>query len=216
MGSRTTRSSIAKKDVATIVDEMDADSDGKLNLQELLKDIETWADDGEQGSEMSAEASARKELETQKFKAADRNGDGLLDLDELPAVFYPETSDDVLILAATHTHKKKDLDGNGQLSPNEFWEGDAVEGQDRAISKDEDLDFKKLDKDSSGGLSVEELKLWEAGTFHTEDAMRNMFELADGDKDLHVTADELDKARERIAGSDAQYHLMEWAEHHEL
>lgn len=214
--SRSIRLAIAKKDVSTIVDEMDGDRDGKLSLEELLKDIETWADDGEPGSENNAEAHSRKELETQKFKLADRNGDGFLDMEELPAVFYPETHEGVLHLAAGHTHKRKDTDGNGQLSPREFWEGDGVDGQELAISKEEDADFARLDTDGSGALSVEELKIWESGNFHTEDAMRKLFELADKDNDMHATADELDQVREAIAGSDAQYHLMEWVEHYEL
>jgi len=212
--SKNVRLEITKKDVGTIADEMDTDRDGKLSLEELLKDIETWVDEGE--AEMNGEALARKEVEIQKFKVADRNGDGVLDIEELPGVFYPETNDDVLDIAAAHTHKRKDRDGNGQLSPQEFWEGDGVDGQDQTMSKEEDADFAKLDVNSDGGLSVEELKMWEAGTFHTEDAMQKLFEIADENLDSHITADELARARERIAGIDAQYYLMEWAEHHEL
>lgn len=214
--SKDVRLEITKKDVATIVDEMDTDRDGKLSMEELLKDIETWADERDQGSDMNGEALARKELEIQKFKVADHNGDGLLDSEELPAVFYPETNDGVLDIAAAHTHKRKDKDGNGQLSPNEFWDGDGVDGQDQVMTKEEDADFAKLDVDSDGALSVEEVKMWESGTFHTEDAMQKLFELADENRDSHVTVEELERARERIAGSDAQYYLMEWAEHHEL
>merc|ERR1712224_847733 len=74
------RHEIAKKDVRTIVDERDA----KLDLEELVKDLESWTEDGEPGSDMNAEAVARKELETRKFKVADRDGDGFLDMEELP------------------------------------------------------------------------------------------------------------------------------------
>merc|ERR1719487_1298314 len=162
------------------------------------------------------EIANRKELEKEKFKAADKDQSGLLSLQELPALFYPETHDGVLELTAAATLKAKDTDGNGELTPKEFWEGDAVDGEDLAISEEEQADFTKLDTDNSGTLNLQELKAWESGGFHTEEAMKKLFELADQDSDMMVTADELDSARELIAGSDAQYHLMEWVEHAEL
>jgi len=207
------RKIIAKKDIHTVIDEMDADKDGKLSLPELLKDMEQW---GEEGEEDKAQAAKRKDLETAKFKAADSDNSGLLDGDELPALFYPETHDGVLTMTAASTLKSKDTDGNGELTPKEFWEGDAVDGEDLAISEEEQADFTKLDVDGSGQLNLQELKAWESGGFHTEEAMKKLFELADQDSDMMVTADELDTARQLIAGSDAQYHLMEWAEHAEL
>lgn len=214
--ARRQRHGIAKKDVSTIVDEMDTDRNGKLSLEELLRDLMVWAEDGEQSTDSNAEAESRKALEIQKFQLADRNADGVLDMEELPAVFYPETSDDVLAVAAAHTHKKKDTDGDGKLSSQEFWEGDGVDGEHLAISEFEDKDFAKLDKDGDGSLSVDELKYWESGAFHLQDAMHKLFEVADENQDMHVSADELDKARERLASTDAHYHLVEWVEHHEL
>jgi len=211
--SHMMRRVIAKKDIHTVIDEMDSDKDGKLSLPELLKDMEQW---GEEGEEDKAQAAKRKELETAKFHAADQDKNGLLDSEELPALFYPETHDGVLEMTAAATLKAKDLDGNGELTPKEFWEGDAVDGEDLAISEEEQADFAKLDLDNSGTLNLQELKAWESGGFHTEEAMKKLFELADQDSDMMVTADELDNARELIAGSDAQYHLMEWAEHAEL
>jgi len=112
--------------------------------------------------------------------------------------------------------QQKDRNGDGLLDPKEFWEGDSVEGEELTISDEEQTDFRKLDTDESGKLDLEELKHWESGRFHTVEAMTRLFELADRDSDMHVTKDELGAAREQIAGSDAQYHLMEWAEHHEL
>jgi len=211
--SKMMRRTIAKKDIHTVIDEMDGDKDGKLSLPELLKDMEQW---GEEGEEDKAQAAKRKELETAKFKAADQDASGLLDTEELPSLFYPETHDGVLTMTAEATLKSKDTDGNGELSPKEFWEGDTVDGEDLAISEEEQADFAKLDVDNSGTLNLQELKSWESGGFHTEEALKKLFELADQDNDMMVTADELDTARELIAGSDAQYHLMEWAEHGEL
>merc|ERR1719198_2941818 len=100
--SAAMRRVIAKKDIHTVIDEMDLDKDGKLSLQELLKDMEQW---GEEGEEDKAEAAKRKELETAKFRAADTDSSGLLDAEELPALFYPETHDGVLEMTAAATMK---------------------------------------------------------------------------------------------------------------
>lgn len=211
--SASMRRQIAVKDVKTVLDEMDLDKDGKLSVEELMKDMDMWSDDEEEDQRESA---MRKEVETAKFGAADKDKDGLLDVEELPALFYPETHEGVLDLTARQTLQQKDLDGDGLLSLQEFWEGDALEGEEMAITEDEQEDFQKLDTDRSGKLDLQELKTWESGRFHTEEAMKTLFELADRDSDMHVTAEELGAAREQIAGSDAQYHLMEWAEHYEL
>jgi len=207
------RRRIASKDISQVLEEMDTDKDGKLSSAELIKDMEQW---GEGDEEDKKEAQDRKTLELAKFKAADSDGNGLLDPQELPSLFYPETHEGVLELTAQSTLKQKDKNGDGLLDPKEFWEGDQVEGEELTVSDEEQADFQKLDKDGSGKLDLEELKLWESGRFHTEEAMRKLFELADKDSDMHVTSAELGAAREQIAGSDAQYHLMEWAEHHEL
>merc|ERR1719195_125378 len=162
------------------------------------------------------EASKRKAVEGEKFKAADADGDGLLSEVELPALFYPETHDGVLQIAAQSTLGQKDIDKDGLLTAKEFWEGDQVEGEEIAASEEETADFRKLDKDGSGKLDLEELKAWESGRFHTHQAMQSFFEKADTNNDLHLSAEELAAAHGIISGSDAQYHFVEWAEHHEL
>mmetsp|Transcript_52851 Transcript_52851/g.97799 ORF Transcript_52851/g.97799 Transcript_52851/m.97799 type:complete len:277 (+) Transcript_52851:81-911(+) len=202
---------IAKSDIQTILHEMDLDKDGRLSLDELFKDMDQWSEVDEKDDDAE-----RKELEAEKFRAADVNQDGLLDESEMPHLFYPETHPKVLELTAAASLRIKDLDKDGQLTIEEFWEADAIDGEEMAISDEERADFAKLDLDGNGKLSLDELKAWESGVFHTEEAMRGLFEVADEDRDSHLTASELDKARERIAATDAQYHLMEWAEQSEL
>jgi len=200
---------VAKKDIHTIVDEMDGDKDGKISLPEFLKDLEQQSE----GEEDKAQAATEKELETAKFKAADEDGNGLLDTNELPGLFYPETHDGVLTLMAQATLKSKDLDGNGELTSKEFWQADSPDG---SASEEEQSDFAYLDVDKSGTLSAQELKAWESSSYRTEESLKKLLELGDKDNDGMVTADELDSAREVIASSDAHYHMAEWAEHSEL
>merc|ERR1719421_1367517 len=133
--SDSMRKTIAKKDIHTVIDEMDTDKDGKLSLVELLKDMEQW---GEEGEEDKAQAAKRKELETAKFHAADADKNGLLDAEELPALFYPETHDGVLEMTAAATLKQKDSNGDGKLTMKEFWEGDMEGGGDDTALSDEE------------------------------------------------------------------------------
>merc|ERR1711865_1087520 len=126
-----------------------------------------------EGSDEDAkEIMEKKETESQKFNLADNNGDGKLDVDELPSLFYPETHQAVLELTAKVTLTQKDMNKDGQLTAKEFWEGDSLDGEETAISEEETADFEKLDTDRNGKLDLNELTAWESGRFHTEEALK--------------------------------------------
>merc|ERR1719261_379408 len=113
----TMRLQIAQKDIHTILDEMDLNKDKQLSLEELLKDMYMQSEGSEEDAK---EINSRKELETQKFKAADHNSDGMLSAEELPALFYPETHPGVLELTAGATLTLKDTNKDGKLTAKEF------------------------------------------------------------------------------------------------
>merc|ERR1719412_3086101 len=98
--------------------------DGKLSLEELLKGMDQWGE-----GEDKQDAEAWNSLETAKFKVADKSGDGFLDLEELPALFCPETHEGVLEITAEWTLDQKDTDKDRLLSPKEFWEGEYEDKQ---------------------------------------------------------------------------------------
>jgi len=218
---KASRHEIAKKQMVTtdgesMHDEIDADKDGKISLDEMLTNIfghpAPEAPDGSSLETPDEHMEQERNLETQKFKAADKNGDGFLDKEELPAAIRPELHDHVFSVVASHMMKLKDKDGDGQLSSEEFWEGD----ENDEIAEDQAKEFEMLDLDKSGKLNLEEFTNWESGSYHTADAMTQLFEIADEDKDHHITAAELDAARPVLANSVATSHLAEWAEHYEL
>jgi len=206
--------SIAQKDVTALMEEIDASKDGKLHLDEHIADIRKQAEGSDPEEEKHLEH--RLKIEEMKFKVADTNGDGLLDREEVPGLFYPEVHDGVLAIVVAETMRSKDTNGDGKLSQKEFWEITQAEGDEAEISEEENADFSRLDLDHDGALNTEEMKAWESGRFHVEEAMKKMFEMADTNADMHLAADELVAASEQLGASDAQYHLIEWAEHHEL
>eukprot|EP00438_Fugacium_kawagutii_P000888 Skav223548 [mRNA] locus=scaffold1657:242382:254432:- [translate_table: standard] len=142
----------------------------------------------------------------------------------LAALLLKETNPAVLTVVVEDTMKRKDKNGDGALSFEEFSEqeppdeeGITVESdEDKAQTEEEKKDFQKLDKDGDGKLNLEELKAWESGVFHTEVAMLRLIQTADKDGDMQATVEELENAREELARTDIHDHLMEWAESHEL
>lgn len=210
--SHDVRKASAIRHIQDVLGEIDGDSDGKLTLAEVLRDLEQWS--GEDGGELSQKSALTWDFERQKFKVADADKNGLLDTQEFPAFFFPETHDGVLELMTKAALEVKDVDRDGLLTLREFWHVGDDEVPD--LSEEAKEDFAKLDKDGNGSLDLDELKAWESGRFHTEEDMKKLFQVADKDGDMHLTAEELGDARELIAGSSAQYHFMEWAAHHDL
>eukprot|EP00746_Dinoflagellata_sp_MGD_P000444 gnl/MRDRNA2_/MRDRNA2_100797_c0_seq1.p1 gnl/MRDRNA2_/MRDRNA2_100797_c0~~gnl/MRDRNA2_/MRDRNA2_100797_c0_seq1.p1 ORF type:complete len:270 (+),score=79.95 gnl/MRDRNA2_/MRDRNA2_100797_c0_seq1:59-868(+) len=194
------RVAMASQDAVSILEDLDANKNGKLELEEHLKRLR---EDTEGMDEAEKELLGQTEgLEIQKFNLADKNKDGMLTEAELPDLFYPEVNPASLELVTNARIARGDRDGDGKLSSDEV--------------DDEKMDFDNLDKDKDGFLSLEELKHWEAGSFHAEEAMKDLISMADKDKDGHLTDSELQEAAETIKGSDAEMHLSEWIDHEEL
>lgn len=205
---------MAAKDIEAIIEEIDTSKDGKVSLQEHLDDFHGQGDASDE--EEAQDLEIRKEVEKAKFAAADADGDQLLDQAELAALFYPEIHERVLDITVKEALRQKDTNGDGKLSALEFWEIDPADGDDGEMLEDEQQDFAKLDANGDGFISAEEMRYWESGVFHVEDAMKKLFEISDADSDMHVTADELVAVRGQVGATDAHFHLIEWAEHHEL
>lgn len=196
------RKEVAGKDLHLVVEEMDTDKDGKLSFEEVRKDFIKFDEDMDE-----KEKERQLALEKAKFKMADEDHDGKLDVKELPSLFFPDSHHGVLELMAKALIEQKDKDNDQLLTPREFWE---IPDQEMEIPAAEMKDFQKLDKDHNGKLDTQELKLWESGQFHTEMAMHKLFEIADKDHDSHLTAAELAEASEAIKGTEAHFTLWGW------
>lgn len=197
------------------LDDIDADKDGKVSLQELHGDFTMW-----DSMDDKARAEEEKALEKAKFKAADEDGDGFLDKEELAVIMQPELHPEVLKMTTEALMKSKDKDGNKELSSKEFWAPEnpaSVEGEEQPQPEEDEMlkaDFAKLDKDKSGSISMQELTAWVSGHFYVEKAMDELISNADKDGDKHLTFAELDQAKEAIANTDAHFHLMDFHTHH--
>jgi len=200
--SKVTQKSIAAKEAAEEMPEMDGDKDGKLSLGEILK-----SHYGEAGDEEVLHKFKARDGE--KFKAADTNNDGFLDLSEFSSFSYPMLNDDVLQTVARHTLQDQDEDKDGFLTVDEFSLEETGETSEEYLET-----FKKLDTDGSGKLDEQELLPWESGHFHKKQDMENFMQLADTNSDQHVTWEELNAVQEEDHG--AEYHFDEMIRHYDL
>jgi len=199
---------LASKEVPHHLEGMDANKDGKLSLDELLSETRQSSEYGDEEREEVVKLAI--EVEKAQFKVADADQDGFLSAEELPSFLTPEIHDGVLEVTVKHTLATKDKDGDNQLSPAEWFEQDLED-----LSDQEKEDFKNMDEDGNGFLNLEEVKVLESGLAHRKEWMQNVFDIADKDQDMHLSADELEEVTEMI-DLDARLHFMEWAAHHEL
>jgi len=202
--SQVTQKLIAAKEAAEEMPLMDGDKDGKLSLDEILKSHYEEADEEEVLHKFKAR-------DGEKFKAADTNNDGFLDISEFSLFSCPMLNDDVLQTVTRHSLQDEDEDKDGFLTVDEF-SGKLEENSERS---EEDLEtFKKLDTDGNGKLDEQELLPWESGHFHKKQDMEDFMGFADTNSDQHVTWEELKDVQEKNHVAD--YHFHEMIRHYEL
>lgn len=204
------RQSLALKDTQVAMEEMDLDSDGVVSFEEIHGGSDLEPIDEEDRKELE-----QRLLEDRRLFDAAGGAKEALTVSELRSLLYPETDKVVLRLVAESALKRKDLDKDGELSLQEFWEGDVTAGGPDG-HQEEEATFKLLDKDGSGRLSVVELMDWESGVHHTQVAFKELLRMCDDDLDGSIDLGELTAHHQQISNTDAAYHLLEWAEHYEL
>mmetsp|Transcript_98431 Transcript_98431/g.275660 ORF Transcript_98431/g.275660 Transcript_98431/m.275660 type:complete len:310 (-) Transcript_98431:209-1138(-) len=192
--------------------DLDTDKDGQLSLSEHLAAAVQPSDDEE-------ETEKHKEFETEKYRAADLNSDGLLSADEARALFFPILNEKVLAIETAESLRVKDKDGDGKLTEEEFFEVEDMEQE--GPDKEERESFADLDTNKDGFIDVAELQVSESGRYHIEKTMQDLLKVADTDKDGHLTSEELAAAHASLTDPAADEngavldHLIQVHEHHE-
>eukprot|EP00929_Paragymnodinium_shiwhaense_P039464 TRINITY_DN20712_c0_g1_i3.p1 TRINITY_DN20712_c0_g1~~TRINITY_DN20712_c0_g1_i3.p1 ORF type:complete len:311 (+),score=71.61 TRINITY_DN20712_c0_g1_i3:97-933(+) len=183
----------------------DFDKDGRLSLDEFMAgDLISGLPEHEQG------------MEREKFRVADKDGDGFLKGVEVANAFFPESHHGVLEVVAKQTLTRKDANNDGLLTLEEFWFGDVPVEHRYELRDSHKKDFEAVDKDGNGKVDIKELMHFESGSYHINKALQDLLRTADEDKDGHLTVDEIFEARDEIEDMEAHYHLLAWGKHMEL
>jgi Ca2+-binding EF-hand superfamily protein len=187
---------MAKHEIEDVFHEIESTRDGSLSLEEHIKETK------EVHEGLAPEEKAKVlEHETAKFQASDINGDGQLDAGELVHLMHPETHPEVLDLHVAENMRKKDENGDSNLSEKEWGE-------------DEVIPFADLDTNKDGVVDKEELKHFESGDMHTKGAMTQLLQDADTDGDGHVSKEEMGKFADKLEEHPAQHHVIDWVFHY--
>ncbi|EAN32034.1 EF-hand domain pair family protein [Theileria parva strain Muguga] len=138
---------ISDRQLANEMETIDKDKDGNVSLDELLA-----AFSSEVGEE---DALNNKEPLVRRFKVADKNKDGFLDLAELGDLINPSRSPELLKLEVDDVLEAHDSDHDGRISYEEYKKYRNEDGEDEVQSSN---DFKQFDKNGDGYLTRNELE----------------------------------------------------------
>lgn len=184
-------------------EELDLDKDGTLSREEVEKNLATWDIDG-----FPQELERVRNLEKEKFKIADADGNGKLEGEELVNMYGHGVSDQVMEAEAKSVMESKDLDKDGKLNQKEFWYDYLRPEEDHEEEPyDRNETFHSLDGNGDGFIDMHELKMWEGGYFFLEDAIDKILIMADKDEDGEATFQELADAWHDIELSGVQLPL---------
>merc|ERR1712224_827222 len=177
-----------------VMEMIDKDNDGRLSLDEIVGGMDEQI---AQGAGDPNEIEYEKEKEKSKFDLLDQNKDGYLADKELLGWFYPSHHRGVLTAGAELMLDSKDVDKDGKLSEYEYF-GSALQSNTSDPSSDElhekdtrEKAWKLVDHDGDGFVDVHELAHSQHEDFNTHQAMSEMFEAADRDRDGHLSVEEI-------------------------
>lgn len=163
------------------------------------------------GAEQTADEKQMIYEDKELFVAADLNKDGYLDVDEFPLFTSPEdfpTMHDTLYRLAM---RRKDLDGDGRLSFDEFMRNERGELPDKSTESyliDKDKFESDLDRNRNGFLEKEETIRWLIPDQHeiANDEADHLIASCDDDKDGQLTLGEIEKNYEVFLESELTDH----------
>eukprot|EP00746_Dinoflagellata_sp_MGD_P010039 gnl/MRDRNA2_/MRDRNA2_120604_c0_seq1.p1 gnl/MRDRNA2_/MRDRNA2_120604_c0~~gnl/MRDRNA2_/MRDRNA2_120604_c0_seq1.p1 ORF type:complete len:617 (+),score=202.46 gnl/MRDRNA2_/MRDRNA2_120604_c0_seq1:66-1916(+) len=210
----------SQEKAASIFQQMDQNGDRKLTFDELMQELELHKEGGAtRAPPDEAEFQQVRAFQERRFRAADKNLDGVLDSAELPAFLFPETNSEALDKKTKDLLAKSDEDGDGKVDIKEFqtefaimdssfWTEYTPTGTSRT--------FESLDNNHDGELDLGELKHLSSGNFTMVRTLTEFIEKADTDHDGMISVQDLTDAKEQILLDATYWQLSQYARHTDL
>lgn len=196
---------LTQEEAAERFEDEDKDGDGKVTWDEHVK--EAFGSSHREADPENEEDDMRlMEEDDRYFKAADANKDGALDKEEFPKFSHPSEFPEMQNILYEETMKKKDADGDGYLTLDEF----ASEDADRPLSSEQFVVEKErfeMDYDKNGDkkLDKQETLNWllPGNEEIAEQEADHLLENGDTDKDGKLSIHEIVDHHDLFVGSEA-------------
>ena len=164
-------------DSGTEMAEWDVDQDGKLSLDEVLTglSLDNIEESLAQNDELVRFFEDDRMGVINKFKAADKDGDDKLNVQELQFLIYPSLDAAVLQVEVEHQIRAKDRNGDGLVSFKEFREMPEDEKLDSDVYYSELAEFRIYDRDQNEHLDYLEVQGMVTGHAYQADRVLQKF-----------------------------------------
>ena len=120
------------------------------------------------------------------FKMMDKDGDGVIEAEELEELFMNEAGSSLSREEIQRIVQMVDTNGSGRIDFTEFMVA-ATNEDDMLKEKELECAFNYLDSDHSGYITFEEVVAFLDGTDETKEEIMAMFEEVDDNGDGHIT-----------------------------
>ncbi|CAL1273633.1 unnamed protein product [Larinioides sclopetarius] len=192
------------------LEDEDGDEDGKVSWEEHVAETYGMYDDDMvlNQAKDSPEELEMLENDRELFKAADLNGDGILDKSEYPAFSHPEEFERMHQVVYEQAMRKRDKNKDGYLSFEEFIadnHGTAPVPTTEHYAMEKDRFTNDFDLNGDNKLSKEEVLIWliPNNLETAENEADHLIESSDSDKDGKLSIQEIVDHHEIFVGSEA-------------
>ncbi|XP_028156604.1 reticulocalbin-2 isoform X1 [Ostrinia furnacalis] len=198
---------LSREEAEERMSEVDDNRDGVVSWPEYLQDafgVDTEEEVGPEDTGDSGMVGLLRE-EKEMFKAADINGDGVLDIVEFEVFTNPEEHAAMHPYLVNQTMREKDKNNDGRVDFNEYI-GERGSSEDKAwlVSERDKFDH-ELDTDGDGVLSLREVEKWVIPDNEeiAEEEVDHLFASADDDHDDLLSFAEILAHHDVFVGSEA-------------
>lgn len=184
--------SLGKEDSVDRFEEVDVNNDGRVTWEEVLEEFGIYDEqDLEKIADEEPELKIELDESIKRFKIADKDGDGVLNVDEYFPFSNPEESPDMFDSVVQEQLKQKDADNDGRISFEEYL-SDTDSAEDYLVTEKSLFD-NDYDKNKDGYLDKDEMISWVIPD-NKEQAIeeaRHLISNADIDKDGKLNLNEI-------------------------